>query len=91
MEQVIYVLWLLWWNRNRCFHDDTWITDNLAIRSNKLLEEFSEAGVLQDRDLVAVGALSWTPSPCQTLKVNTDTTIDNKRGLVILSMVVRDS
>ena len=55
-------------------------------RANKL-ENFSEAIIRHESDVLVAGAPTWTPPPCKTFKVNKEVAVDRGSGMVTLDMV----
>ncbi|XVE61293.1 hypothetical protein DITRI_Ditri06bG0028400 [Diplodiscus trichospermus] len=84
--------WLLWFNRNSCYHDSACQHPKSIVESVKrCLEDFLLIHSSDARKPVTTSAVSWTPPPYDTWKVNVDASFDERWSTATLGVVVRDS
>ena len=91
VELFCTIFWLLWHNRNKCFHNDHCdLPQVLKTKANKIVEEcISRKSQLQGQSL-ATRTISWSPPLLFTLKVNTDAAYDQASKQAKLGVVIRD-
>ena len=82
--------WLIWFNRNKCFHNQTCqVPSALARAVNRLKEDFLAVGDIQDMARLQ-SHQSWNPPSGNCFKLNVDAAFLTDSKKANLGMVVRD-
>ena len=91
VELFCTVLWLLWHNRNKCFHNKHCdLPEVLKTKANRIMEEFLSRRLQLQGQSLATRTVSWSPSPLFTLKVNIDAAYDQASRQAKLGVVIKD-
>ncbi|XP_022743944.1 uncharacterized protein LOC111294899 [Durio zibethinus] len=92
LETCMYTLWMIWSNRNWCFHDSTCVSvSETAFKVGRMLSEGGELSHTSDRDDNGREVLAkWKPPEKVDFKINVDAVFDCKTLTAGLGMVVRE-
>ncbi|OMP08993.1 hypothetical protein COLO4_05916 [Corchorus olitorius] len=96
LNLCMVVVWLLWRNRNRCFHEARCMISRSLGEAAKKIVELNEVGRASVEEAVALTATfnqqtRWLPPPPDLKKLNVDAAFCAANGEATVSMVLRDS
>ena len=77
VESFCTVLWLLWYNKGKCFHNKhCGLLEFLTTKALRFVEEFDSLRIQLQGDKLPPRSVSWSPPHPLMLKVNIDVASD---------------
>ena len=90
-DQWLITCWLIWNNRNQCFHNQICKAPQTLVRDASRLKEEFRLALSPCRQVYQLAPPTWSPPICGSLKLNVDATFNSNSKLAGLGMVLRDS
>ncbi|OMO54692.1 reverse transcriptase [Corchorus capsularis] len=91
IERVLFTLWAIWTNRNRCYHEvvcGSAIALTLAVAHH--LQQMIQVFPGERRGGISTQLVRWMPPTVGSFKLNVDAAFDKNRGVAGLGAVIRD-
>ncbi|XVF82507.1 hypothetical protein PTKIN_Ptkin16aG0054600 [Pterospermum kingtungense] len=90
VEEGLTLCWLLWKNKNSCFHSMTCKTPSTILGTGQVMCKDFEEATIQSGPLFQQGDLRWTPPRADYFKVNMDASFLPLTRDATIGCVVRD-